>query len=198
MVGRCNDMDTVQARLKSLLEQGRQRGIAQAAELRLNQHPKQSSDQRRPGGFALIELMIVVAVIGILAAISIPTYQDFVTRAKVSEGLVLLAPVKTAVLEYHSVNGGLPSATNWLTLLQELGLPVSATSGAASGQYVERIWWNSTDQQIRIRYGMAPIEDKLLYLQAEIGALGKMAWRCFAPAGSDGIPARYLPASCRD
>lgn len=141
--------------------------------------------------------MIVVAVIGILAAVSIPAYQDLVTRAKISEGLLLLAPVKTAVLEYHSVNGALPSATNWLTLLQELGLPVSATSGAASGQYVERIWWNNTHQQIRIRYAMAPIEDKLLYLQLDLGALGQMGWRCFAPAGSDGIPERYLPASCR-
>lgn len=142
--------------------------------------------------------MIVVAIIGVLAAISVPAYQDFVTRAKVSEGLVLLAPVKNAVLEYQMVNGGLPSSSNWLRLLQELGLPVSVTSGAASGRYVERIWWNSTDQQIRIRYSMAPIEDKLLYLQADLGALGQMVWRCFAPSGNEGVPARYLPASCRD
>jgi len=155
-------------------------------------------DPRQSRGFTLIELMIVVAIIGVLAAISVPAYQDFATRAKVNEGLVLLAPVKHAVLEYQMVNGVLPSSTNWLRLLQELGLPVSAISGAASGQFVDRIWWNSSDKQIRIRYGIAPIEDKVLYLEANVGALGQMAWRCFAPSGGEGVPSRYLPASCRD
>lgn len=150
-------------------------------------------------GFTLIELMIVVAVIGILAALSIPFYQSFTTRAKVSEGLVLVAPVKTAVVEYHAIHGDLPAADNWLTLLKELGLPVSADQGAASGSFVKRIWWNGAKNQIRIRYGVAPIDDKVLYLQADLDDAGPLAWRCYAPSdeGDDGVPVQYLPLSCR-
>lgn len=148
-------------------------------------------------GFTLIELMIAVAVIGILAALAIPQVQAFSTRAKIAEGLVLLAPVKLAVTEYHATRGALPEATNWLTLLAELGLPVSATRGAAAGSYVKRIWWNNTEQEIRVRYGFEPIDDKALYLQAEISATGQFSWRCYAPDDDEGVPARYLPSSCR-
>lgn len=153
------------------------------------------SPQQR--GFTLIELMIVVAIIGVLASLSIPFYQSFTTRAKVSEGLVLLAPVKSAVVEYHAVNGDLPTSSNWLKLLHELGLPVSAEAGAASGRYVKRIWWNSAEREIRIRYGVAPIDDKVLYLQADIDGSSALAWRCYAPDDDDGVPREYLPSSCR-
>ncbi|WP_296808971.1 pilin [Thiocapsa sp.] len=147
-------------------------------------------------GFTLIEVMIVVAILGILAALAVPQYQTFTTRAKISEGLVLLGPVKLAVAEYYASHGALPSATNWLTLLRELGLNANTATGAASGSYVKRIWWNNTEKEIRIRYGFDPVDDKVLYLKAVFSASGQAIWTCYAP-GKDGVPVRYLPSTCR-
>jgi type IV pilus assembly protein PilA len=62
-------------------------------------------------GFTLIELMIVVAIIGILAAVALPAYQDYTTRAKVSEVILMAAPAKLAVSETSSTLGGLASVT---------------------------------------------------------------------------------------
>lgn len=75
-------------------------------------------------GFTLIELMIVVAIIGILAAVAIPQYQDYVTRAKLAKVAVAIDPVKTAVAMYAQENNGLPAAATTLTWAQ-LGLPAS-------------------------------------------------------------------------
>jgi type IV pilus assembly protein PilA len=147
-------------------------------------------------GFTLIEVMIVVAVLGILAALAVSQYQTFSTRAKIGEGLVLLGPVKLAVSEYYASHGRLPSATNWLTLLRELGLSVDTDTGAASGNYVKRIWWNNTEREIRIRYGFAPVDDKVIHLRADFTA-GQAIWTCFAPGGNEGVPSKYLPGSCR-
>ena len=67
---------------------------------------------KKQSGFTLIELMIVVAIIGILAAIAIPTYQDFTVRAKVSEGLAGVGPAKVGVAEYYNSE----SASQWMLL----------------------------------------------------------------------------------
>ena len=152
----------------------------------------------RQRGFTLIEILIVIAIVSILSAIAAGTYVHFLTKAKLSEGLVLLGPVKMAVSEYHAQHGRMPQSSNWLALLKELGLPASTATGAGSGEYVERIWWNNSEREIRIRYGFFPIKGKLLVLRAEVSNGTHLRWRCATPAGGDAIPSIYLPASCRD
>ncbi len=79
-------------------------------------------------GFTLIELMIVVAIIGILAAIAIPAYQDYTQRAQVSEAMTLASGVKTAIAEFAQTNGAYPDATDLGTLGLDAG---------AAGKYAD-------------------------------------------------------------
>ena len=84
-------------------------------------------------GFTLIELMIVVAIIGILAAIAIPAYQDYTIRAQVSEGLTLASDVKAGVAEYAAQTG------EWPVDLRRSGPRLGRPSTDKSGRYVESL-----------------------------------------------------------
>ncbi len=137
-------------------------------------------------GFTLIELMIVVAIIGILAAIAIPAYQDYTIRSQVSEGLSLAAGSKTAVAEFFTNRGDWPADNDSAGVAQ-------ATS--ITGNYVTQV--EIAAGVITVTYGNtanAKISgDHLVLSPGDSG--GSISWTCGA-TGTDLEP-KYLPSSCR-
>ena len=151
---------------------------------------------RKQQGFTLIELMIVVAIIGILAAIAIPAYQDYTIRAQVSEGLNLAAGAKAAVTEYYQ-DRGILAATNAIAGLED---PANI-----AGNYVDQV--TVTNGVISVRYSSADpqrandlIDAATLTLTPDTSNPGSVDWNCAGgPGGTSPLNAtpKWLPAACR-
>ena len=138
-------------------------------------------------GFTLIELMIVVAIIGILAAVAIPAYQDYTVRAKVTEGLSLATAGKTAVSEYFSANGTLPSNNT------QAGM---AEPELIAGNSVDNVTV-SANGVITVMFSTDPIDDSTIILSPETAG-GKVVWNCKDEVAGTTIEGKYRPSSCRN
>ena len=132
-------------------------------------------------GFTLIELMIVVAIIGILAAVALPAYQDYTVRAKVTELMLAASSVRTAISEKYQTD---PS--NTACAAGGMTIPVTGKMAAATvndGGTIN-VWGSTASTSVgqSVTITMTPTYST---------ALGTITWSC------QGSPSRYLPGTCR-
>ena len=143
---------------------------------------------KKQQGFTLIELMIVVAIIGILAAIAIPAYQDYTIRAQVSEGINLASGAKASISEYYMDKGTLPLTQD------EAGL---ADAAQILGSYVSGVAWDGTLPAITVTYGEQAndaIDGLTLTLVPSSRGPGSLEWNCIR----GDLLAKHVPAACRN
>jgi type IV pilus assembly protein PilA len=144
----------------------------------------------RQQGFTLIELMIVIAIVGILAAIALPAYQDYTVRARMSEPMARLAEAKTTIAEFYAATGSLPS-------------PAQSGLNQASTDIIQLVTYSSAGGVPTIRAvvfaSVMPSEsaNRAFELVGELNATQRtIQWDC-QPTSGNAVPANYLPANCR-
>ncbi len=143
---------------------------------------------KKQQGFTLIELMIVVAIIAILAAIALPAYQDYVARAQVSEAMTLSSGAKTAVTEYYADKGAFPTTNG------EAGL---ASAGSINGKYVASVTVGDGGGITALLKGSGSVSAKVAgktFILTPDDAGGSITWDCKT---NGSIDAKYRPSSCR-
>jgi type IV pilus assembly protein PilA len=155
--------------------------------------------KRLQQGFTLIELMIVVAIIGILAAVALPAYQDYTIRAKVSEVILALSACRTSITEVYQSSTSSPGGGNW-----------GCEAAAGSSKYVGAIVTDdngvvtATVQNVGSAVPAGALVTITPMANASVAATapgnmggGLHGWRCGATADGTSLSAKYLPGSCR-
>ena len=144
-------------------------------------------------GFTLIELMIVIAIVGILAVVALPAYQDYTARAQMSEALTLAEGQKTAVVEYYSDKGTFPSdnaAAGIATASEITGKYVASVTVAGNGATSATITAKMKSSGVN-----KDIQGATLVLEGKQNA-GSFDWVC-KPGTTNPVKDKFLPSSCR-
>lgn len=149
-------------------------------------------------GFTLIELMIVVAIIGILAAVALPAYQDYTARAKVTEVMLQVDSCKTAVSEFLQANGSFPTDANAAgcnstvtTKYMAAGTAVDSATGKITSGAIQNVASGADTKHIILQ----PTSDAGRTTALATATTAIQGWSC----GTDATAAnyKYFPASCR-
>jgi len=143
-------------------------------------------------GFTLIELMIVVAIVGILAAIALPAYQDYISRSKISEGLAWLDSAKLGVSEYVSSQGSAPPAA------ADAGIDTSAPP--ANATYMSGVGYNTAGSTVRISVTLqsinTTIDGQKVGMVGAVNSDNTVTWACRTTA-SGAAQMKFIPSNCR-
>jgi type IV pilus assembly protein PilA len=167
--------------------------------------------RRAQAGFTLIELMIVVAIIGILAAVALPAYQDYTIRAKVSEGLVLATALKTAIAETHQAKGPGTKVCTTQTECDAIGTTVMDATAMGGNKNVASVTSDATGIiSITYKPAVLPTGEETLTIEpvaadgttavdlsAAATAGATVNWRCGGASANSTVKEKYRPAACR-
>jgi type IV pilus assembly protein PilA len=146
-------------------------------------------------GFTLIELMIVVAIIGILAAVALPAYQDYTVRAKMSEVILAMSACRTSITEVYQTGGDTPAANGWGCEQGVASKYVAGLSTSQDGVVTATIRGINSDVDTKL-VTLIPLSaaNTTATYSAQKG-LGLFGWMCGGTGTT--LDKKYLPGSCR-
>jgi type IV pilus assembly protein PilA len=150
---------------------------------------------KKQSGFTLIELMIVVAIVGILAALALPAYQDYIARSKMSEVLAELAESKTSIAEFVASNSTWPNNMNQAGIGTQSGyVEAMTTAGSNVGGTVAI--GDTYDIVIELNDTInTAVDDDFIRMRATALAGNELEWQCMY---SDAADFKYVPSNCRN